>query len=376
VISFWERDHWFSNIDFTIIGGGFTGHFTALALREKDSHANILLIERDAIAAGASTKNAGFACFGSVGELLDDLQDESEEIAFGRVQRRFAGLQKLRSIIPDEQCDYSETGGHELFRAGEEAFYQKCLEHIEHLNNQLKPLLGFAPYVRANTQTFGFKNMIGGIAIKREGMLHPGKALAYLQRLCAEKGITSLHGTAVNSIASEASGVRIHTNRHTFTSKKVILATNAFTPDLQKHVNSKPCRGQVLITSSIPDLKLNGTYHMDRGYYYFRNVGKRVLLGGARNLDYQGETSDTFELNEQIQQHLEEILRNTLLPNTNFTIEQRWSGIMAFGKADEKEPVIREIEPNIISAFRLGGMGVALSAQVGHEAAVLALDRN
>jgi hypothetical protein len=35
VISFWERDHWFSNIDFTIIGGGFTGHFTHLRFAKR-----------------------------------------------------------------------------------------------------------------------------------------------------------------------------------------------------------------------------------------------------------------------------------------------------------------------------------------------------
>jgi glycine/D-amino acid oxidase-like deaminating enzyme len=330
------------------------------------------MLERDAIGAGASTKNAGFACFGSVGELLDDLQNESEQQAFNRVKRRLEGLQKLRAIIPDAQCDYKETGGYELFRSGEEEQFELCQEQIEYLNSELKPLLGFEPYGKASIGEYGFENIIGGIAIQREGMLHPAKALAYLHRLCVEKSITTLHGTAVNSITGEANGVSIHTNRHTFTSKKVILATNAFTPDLLKNANSKPCRGQVLITSPIADLKLNGTYHIDRGYYYFRNVGNRVLLGGARNLDYEGETSSAFELNERIQAHLEEMLQKTILPNTSFSIEQRWSGIMSFGKADEKEPVVQEIEPNVITAFRLGGMGVALSAQVGEEAAELA----
>jgi gamma-glutamylputrescine oxidase len=373
VISFWEQDHWFSKIDFVIIGGGFTGHFTALALREREPDANILILERDAIGGGASTKNAGFACFGSAGELLDDLLDEPLSTALARVERRFAGLEKLRSIIPDKHCDFLETGGHELFRNGEEAFYANCLEQIDSLNNNLQPLLGFRPYEKSDISFFGFKGMIGGIAIKGEGMLHPGKALAYLHKKCTELGIKTLHGIEVKHISSNQNGVTIATEKVSFQSEKAIVATNAFTPDLLTNANSKPCRGQVLITSPITDLKLYGTYHIDRGYYYFRNVGNRVLLGGARNLDYEGETSSVFELNETIQNHLEELLHTTILPDTKFTIEQRWSGIMAFGRADEKEPVVQEIEPNVISAYRLGGMGVALSAQVGEEAAKLAL---
>lgn len=367
MISFWEQDLWFSNVDFVIIGGGFTGHFTALALFKREPDANILILERDAIGAGASTKNAGFACFGSVGELLDDLKDEPLKTTLARVQRRFAGLEKFRSIIPDKYCDFVESGGHELFRTGEKAFYGTCLENINILNDKLEPLLGFRPYEQAETAHFGFHGIIGGMTIKREGMLHPAKALAYLQKRCMEAGIKTLHGTTVNRIYSNQNGVQIETEKLSFQSKKAIVATNAFTPNLIKTANNKPARGQVLITSPIPDFKFSGTFHIDRGYYYFRNVGNRVLLGGARNLDYQGETSDSFELNQTIQEHLEELLRSTILPNQSFSIEHRWSGIMAFGADGEKEPIIQEAEPNIITAYRLGGMGVALSAQVAED---------
>jgi glycine/D-amino acid oxidase-like deaminating enzyme len=47
----------------------------------------------------------------------------------------------------------------------------------------------------------------------------------------------------------------------------------------------KPARAQVLITKPIDSLKIKGTFHMDRGYYYFRNIDNRVLIGGGRNLD-------------------------------------------------------------------------------------------
>jgi gamma-glutamylputrescine oxidase len=66
------------------------------------------------------------------------------------------------------------------------------------------------------------------------------------------------------------------------------------------NVPVKPGRGQVIITSAIERLPFKGSFHFDEGYYYFRNVGKRVLFGGGRNLDFQTESSTKFEVNNLI----------------------------------------------------------------------------
>ena len=70
-LSFWERDSFFNDIDVVIIGSGIVGLSTALSLRERDATLRIAIIERGAMPTGASTRNAGFACFGSITELLD-----------------------------------------------------------------------------------------------------------------------------------------------------------------------------------------------------------------------------------------------------------------------------------------------------------------
>lgn len=366
--SFWERDTWFNNIDYAIIGAGFTGLFCALAFREKYRDAKILILERDPIARGASTKNAGFACFGSLGEILDDLLDEDLESTLNRVVRRFEGLRKLRSIIPESVCDFEETGGYELFRANERHDYKACVLRLAEINSALKDKIGFAPYHVADVSAFGFSGITRAIGIAKEGMLHPAKAIAHLQKLCMAAGIHLLHGVEVKNLTSESTNVLLETSVSSISTRKVILATNAFTSSFLGNDAVKPARGQVLITSPIAGLPFNGTFHMDKGFYYFRNVGNRVLLGGARNLDFDGETTSALALNENIQAHLEETLRTQILPGKNFTIEHRWSGIMGFGHAGEKEPVVREVQPNVFAAFRLGGIGVALSAQVADEA--------
>jgi len=71
-LSYWEIKNWFTNVDFTIVGSGIVGLHAALALRDRFPSAKILVLEKGILPQGASTKNAGFACFGSISEIIDD----------------------------------------------------------------------------------------------------------------------------------------------------------------------------------------------------------------------------------------------------------------------------------------------------------------
>ena len=143
----------------------------------------------------------------------------------------------------------------------------------------------------------------------------------------------------------------------------MIVATNGFANQLLKIKDVMPARAQVLITEPIPSLKFKGTFHYDEGYYYFRNIGNRVLFGGGRNLDFKTETTTDLSLNTKIQQHLELLLKTVILPKTPFKVEQRWCGIMGVGQI--KKPIIKKTSHNIVCAVRMGGMGVAIGSLVG-----------
>ena len=84
-LSYWEIKSWFTNIDFTIVGSGIVGLSCALHLKEQFPKAIILVLEKGMLPQGASTKNAGFACFGSLSEILEDLKSHSEEEVFNLV---------------------------------------------------------------------------------------------------------------------------------------------------------------------------------------------------------------------------------------------------------------------------------------------------
>ena len=150
---------------------------------------------------------------------------------------------------------------------------------------------------------------------------------------------------------------------------KLAICTNAFTKSYLPGLDINPGRGQVLVTKLIENLPFKGTFHFDEGFYYFRNYENRVIFGGGRNLDFEGESTLSMGTTEQIKADLTEKLTNMILPNQKVEIDYWWSGIMAFGP--NKQPIVQKHSPNIALGVRLGGMGVAIGTHIGAEVASL-----
>ncbi len=377
MLSYWESQS-FLNYHYIIIGSGITGLSTAIELREKFPTRPVLVLERGLLPTGASTRNAGFACMGSVTELLDDLVNSTEEEVVKLYNWRKEGLRKLRNRLCDESIGYAERGSYELISKVETA----SLDKIDYLNELLHSSSGNPVFKLANHKmdefSFSKNNVEALIENFGEGELHTGKMMRALIDLALKKGVEIRTGATVSNYTEEEKGMAVHViNLHsmeeiTFIANKLILCTNAFTRDFLPDEDVIPGRGQVLITAPIKGLKFKGIFHFDKGYFYFREINGRILLGGGRNSDIETETTTSLELNENIQQLLEEKLREIILPGTPFTIEQRWSGIMAFG--ENKFPVVRQFSEHLYGAFRLGGMGVALGSKLAEELVELIIE--
>ena len=107
--SYWELKEWFTNVDFTIIGSGIVGLNCALYLKKKYPKAKIVILEKGVLPQGASSKNAGFACFGSLSELIDDLKTHTEEEVFNLVKKRWEGLEILRNNLGDNKINFQQN---------------------------------------------------------------------------------------------------------------------------------------------------------------------------------------------------------------------------------------------------------------------------
>ncbi len=205
-----------------------------------------------------------------------------------------------------------------------------------------------------------------------EGQLNSAKLVIALQQAVQSKGVQILFNTEVKKFKSHKKGVTIQTNLEApLETKQLLICTNGFAKQLMPSLDVVPARGQVFITEPIPNLKFKGTFHFDEGFYYFRNVGNRLLLGGARNKDFKNEKTYSLETSPIIQKTLEDFMMKRILPKGSKKpkIELRWSGTMGMGKI--KKPIIEELQPNIFCAVRMSGMGVAIAPIVAERAVKL-----
>jgi gamma-glutamylputrescine oxidase len=114
MLSYWEKSS-FLHYDVIIIGSGVVGLSTAISLKEKQPALSIAILERGILPTGASTKNAGFACIGSLTEILDDLKSMPPTEVLALVQLRKNGLARLRNRLGDDADVLScANGSHEL----------------------------------------------------------------------------------------------------------------------------------------------------------------------------------------------------------------------------------------------------------------------
>lgn len=367
-LSYWEYNTWLNNVDFTIVGSGIVGLNCALSLKERFPYAKILVLEKGLLPQGASTKNAGFACFGSLSEILDDLETHSEEDVFNLVKKRYDGLKLLISTLGEKQMGYQNLGGYELFLKSQKKHFETCVSKINDINTLLKPIFNSKVFT-VSENNFKFQNIVPNYLFSTfEGAIDTGKMMQSLLKLAIQKDILILNSTEVKAFSEQAKSVCIETSNFELKTSKLLIATNGFASQFLNE-NVKPARAQVLITEPIENLHIKGTFHLDKGYYYFRNVNNQILFGGGRNLDFKAEETTEFGLTGLIQNKLESLLKDVILPEKDIKIAQRWSGIMGVG--NQKKAIVKQVSKHVFCGVRMGGMGVAIGSLVGEELANL-----
>jgi len=365
--SYWEVKTWFDNVDFAVVGSGIVGLNCALHLRKLHPKSKIIVLERGLLPNGASTKNAGFACFGSMSELISDLKTHTEDEVFRLVKKRFEGIRLLREMLGDKQIGYKNHGGYEYFLKKDTETFLACNNQFSKINELLHPIFNSDAFVKVPNK-FQFKNILNdGFLNPIESQINTGKMMQSLLKKVVTEDILILNNISVASLEDFSKYVEIKTEQDiNLRAKNVFVATNGFAAQLL-NLDVKPARAQVLVTEPIDHLHIKGTFHLDKGFYYFRNIGNRILFGGGRNLDFSTEETQAFGLTALVQNQLVELLETVILPDRKFKVEQRWSGIMGVGA--QKWPIVKPVSDCVFCAVRMGGMGVALGSEMGRELA-------
>jgi gamma-glutamylputrescine oxidase len=280
-LSYWEKKTYFEELDFLVIGAGIVGSSAALHLRKQYPTAKILVVERNFLPAGASTKNAGFACFGSVTELIDDFSKISENEVWETVAHRWEGLQYLRELIGDENLDLKALGSWDLIRTDEDASLEKSLQYLPYLNQQIDAITGVQNVYSLDKnvkEKFGFNSIQAAFHNQLEGQIDTGKMMVKFHQLLSENGIHLLTGIEILELRSIQKQVEVQSNIGNFNASKVAVCVNGFAQRFLPKNDILPARAQVLITKKIDNLPFKGTFHYQEGYYYFRNIHDLSLI--------------------------------------------------------------------------------------------------
>ncbi|MBL7796112.1 MAG: FAD-binding oxidoreductase [Saprospiraceae bacterium] len=374
-LSYWERETFFKDYDVAVIGSGIVGLTAAMHLKTLDPALRVVVLERGALPAGASTRNAGFACFGSMSELLDDMTHLTEDEVLAVVEKRWRGLQRLRAVVGDANMDFQMLGGYEMFTDEDEETFHSCAARVPDFNRKIGTITGHPEtykIVDDRLPGFGFRGVNHLILNQPEGQVHTGKMMASLLHKAAEHGIQIFNGINLVRLEDSSLGVELETDTGwVLRVPRVLVAVNGFAKTLLPDAEVTPARNQVLVTQPIPGLKVEGCFHYDRGYYYFRNVDGRILLGGGRHLDNSTEQTSEFGSNALIRSALVQLLKTVICPGQPFEVDAWWTGILGLGPV--KKPIVERYSDNVVVAVRLSGMGVAIGTLIGQEGAEMLL---
>ena len=374
-LSYWEKSSFLADADYVIVGAGIVGLFAAITLKKEQPLARVVLLERSFLPSGASTKSAGFACFGSISELIEQEQTCSKSEFLSVIQQRWQGLNLLISTLGAEQIAFEPCGGYELFTPEESELYQACKAKINYYNDLLQEHIGASTPIFSiadeRIKEFGFKGIEHLIFNAYEGKIDAGKMMQTLIAKARNVGVDLFFGAEVLSYQTQNNQVNISGANFEIMAKKILIATNAFAKQLLPNLSIVPGRGQVLITKPIQNIKVNSTFHYQKGYFYFRNIDNRILIGGGRNLFFEQEQSTEMHNTENILSSLKTLLSDKICPNQLIEIDYAWSGIMAFG--EQLQPIIEKFSEGVYVAVRCNGMGIAMGSKTGESLAKLAI---
>lgn len=363
--SYWEIAPLFEEQDVVVIGAGIVGLNTAIAIKKINPDARVLVLERKFPGLGASTKNAGFACFGSPSEILDDINNNGEEEAYELIKYRWEGLQYLRELLSPEEMEFQQSGSFELFFKEDESLTE-VMDHLFRIENIASSAIGKKSVFeqKSNEQFSTLSNR--AIYSQYEGAINPLTMMYSLSSKARKMGIDILFGHKVIEIQENRVFLK---SGAIITTSAIAICANGFSTHFVD-VNEINCvRNQVLISNPIPNLNWNETFHLNKGYLYFRRYGNRLLIGGGRDLNPEKETTHEFGENPLIIEYLARLGKELIPSFKNLEFVHQWSGILGVGKS--KKPIVQKISEGIFAGIRLGGMGIAIGSLVGKNLAEL-----
>jgi len=286
------------DVDVAIVGAGFTGLWTALALTDTDPSLRVAVLEGETVAFGATGRNGGFCEASLTHGLANGLKHFPDELP--RLEQE--GIDNLQALIEFTRahgidCDLEETGTLALadqpYQVDEfRAWVDEAAEHGEHLQF----LDGEAARAEVHSPLWhaGLYRPPG-----RDVLLDPARLCRGLARVARERGVTVHERTRVTNLERRAGGVTVTTAAGaTVRAGQVVVATSAYSGWLRRlSPLFVPVYDYVLVSApltpaqraSVGWTRRQGLSDGNNQFHYFRlTADDRILWGGYDAIHHFG----------------------------------------------------------------------------------------
>ena len=280
-----------------VIGGGFTGLWTALLAKERDPSSDVVLLEARTVAWAASGRNGGFCSASLTHGLANGLQRFGQDIeTLERLGRR--NLDEIASAVARYRidCDFERTG--ELTVATRDwqvTGLQESADAARALGRE--PALLDRDGVRAEINSPAF--LAGLWDTEGCALVDPARLAWGLRRACLAAGVRIHEHSPVTAVHDEGrAGLRVHTGRGSVLAARAALGTGAYRPLLRRLRHYLvPVYDYVLMTEPLTPAQLasigwrhrQGAADAGNQFHYFRlTADSRILWGGYDAVYYSG----------------------------------------------------------------------------------------
>ena len=345
-----------------VIGGGYTGLSTALSLSERGY--NVVLLEAQRLAFGASGRNGGQVCSGqrwSVTELKNSFGLERAK-ALWNIGEAAKNEVKLRIESHDIDCDYSPGIIHAELRSKALGSIQNEVDQLNNVHDYRK--IKFLDKL-AIRSLLASEKYVGGSIDMGAGHLNPLKFALGLGRAALKSGVKIFEETRVEKIR-KGSLVQIETtDKQIVKANFLVLACNGYLGNLQAEVASRvmPINNFINVTEPLGKHNAEGLIRdnlavADSKFVvnYFRlTPDYRLLFGGGENYRY----AFPKDIDQKVK-----IAMIDIFPQLEDTkIDYSWGGTLAVTM--NRLPDFRQIGSNIFSASGYSGQGLAMATLAG-----------
>ncbi|MEY4606983.1 MAG: hypothetical protein RLY45_1743 [Actinomycetota bacterium] len=323
--------------DVAIVGGGYTGLWTAYYLAQRDPSLSIIVIEAEQVGFGASGRNGGW-CSAFLPMSLDAIASRSSRSEAARMQRAMHDtVAEVGRVATLEGIDCHWAHGGTISVARNAAQEARLRQHVDHLHEY-----GFTDddYRMLDPgdarRACGASDVVAGSHTPHCAAIHPARLVRGLARAVERHGVRIIESTRVSEIRPQS----VVTDRGSVRASVIVRATESFTPSLRGERRTvAPVYSLMIATEPIPErlwasigLTQRETFHDERHLVIYgqRTADDRIAFGGRGAWYHWGSRiRPEFDRSERVHDMVHRTLLELFPALAGTAVTHRWGGPVA-----------------------------------------------